>query len=314
VDRDELHARIRRLIFASPALSEAFTRGEFRSVFKGRGVDFESLREYDDSDDARLIDWNVSVRLAKPYVRLYREDRSLSLFLIVDLSPSMDSGSGEVSKRDMAILAASLLAYAAQLRAMPVGALLFSGTSLRYFEPRRGKAHALAISDAAVELDRDAVAGPRGANSPGGLALGAADGDIPGDRDLGEALDAVSRLLKRRSLIMALSDFAVADYDEPLAQLARRHDLVAMRITDRIDTELPASGGFFLRDAEGQARLRFPLENRRLRQRWKAWGEAEIERCRASCIRARVPLLELDSSEDPARALLEFFDRRRRRP
>jgi len=347
VDREELHSRIRRLVFASPALSEAFSRGEFRSVFKGRGVDFEALREYNDGDDARLIDWNVSVRLAKPYVRLYREDRSLTLFLLIDVSRSMEEGSGELSKRDMAVLAASLLAYAAQYRGMPVGALIFAGEPLRYFKPKRGKAHAMALIEAAVALsatDGAACSGATmvaagGSPAPGaddamvGSDAVAAQGDVPAatpsaaratrrgvrasrhapvpGSDLAGAFDTAGRLLKRRSLVMAASDFFAAGYEVPMARLALRHDLVALRLTDALDVELPPSGTFAASDAEGGGPCLLPLGSRRFRREWSEFRRSEAERCREACLSAHVPLLELGTEDDPARALLGFFGSRR---
>lgn len=295
MDRDELHGRIRRLLFVSPALSSAFSRGDFRSVFRGRGMDFEALREYGEGDDARLIDWNVSVRFARPFVRTYREDRSLTLFLLVDVSASMEEGSGELSKRDAAVLSASLLAYAAQLRGMPVGALVFSGEAIRYFEPRRGKAHALALIEAAV--------GAHAAVPAGGGA---------GGSDLADALDRAGRLLKRRSLVMALSDFDAEGWSGPLALLARRHDVVAVRVTDGLDGELPAYGAFGAADAEGRGSAWLPLKSRSFRARWAKRGGARREACRELCAGAGARLLEIDTSDDPARRLLEFFDRRRR--
>ena len=140
MDRDALHDRVRRLLFASPALARAFARGDFRSVFRGRGLEFDSLREYYPDDDARLVDWNATARLGKPFVRTYREDRSLTVFLLVDVSASMDQGSGELSKLDEAVLVSSLVAYAAQLRGLPVGCLLFAEGILGSLPPRRGKA------------------------------------------------------------------------------------------------------------------------------------------------------------------------------
>jgi len=293
VDRDELHGRIRRLLFVSPALSSAFSRGDFRSVFRGRGMDFEALREYGEGDDARLIDWNVSVRFARPFVRTYREDRSLTLFLLVDVSASMEEGSGDLSKRDAAVLSASLLAYAAQLRGMPVGALVFAGGAIRYFEPRRGKAHALALIEAAV-----------GAHAEGRASAGGTD--------LGGAFERAGRLLKRRSLVMALSDFDAEGWAPSLALLARRHDVVAVRVTDGLDRGLPAYGAFGAADAESRVPAWLPLGSRSFRARWAKRGEARREACRALCAEAGARLLEIDTSDDPARRLLEFFDRRRR--
>ncbi|MBL8966295.1 MAG: DUF58 domain-containing protein [Spirochaetaceae bacterium] len=298
MDRDELHSRIRRLLFASPALASAFARGDFRSVFRGRGIDFEALREYGEGDDARLIDWNVSVRFARPFVRTYAEDRSLTLFLLIDVSASMDAGSGELSKRDAAALTASLVAYAAQLRGMPVGALLFAGEPLRYFEPRRGKAHALAIIDAVV------------AARPADAARGGPD--PRGGSDLGGAFESAARLLKRRSLVMTLSDFQAEGWDRPLALLARRHDAIALRVTDRLDLEPPARGAFFAADAEGSGGAWLPFSSRAYRARWAERGREAALDARERCLEARASFLEIDTGDDPVRRLLEFFDARRR--
>ncbi len=128
MDEASLRERIRRLVFAAPALSEALSSGNFRSAFKGRGMDFESLREYDTTDDALRMDWNATARFGRPYVKTYRDDRDLTLYLIIDESPSMDFGAGR-SKHETAALASSLLAYACSLNGVRVGALFFGGAA-----------------------------------------------------------------------------------------------------------------------------------------------------------------------------------------
>jgi uncharacterized protein (DUF58 family) len=303
--RETLRVRIRRLLFASPALARAFARGDFRSVFRGKGIEFDSLREYYPDDDARLIDWSATARLRAPYVRTYREDRSLTVFLLVDVSASMDQGSGELSKLDEAVLVSSLVAYAAQLRGLPVGCLLFADGVLDSLAPRRGKAHALAVASAA--------AGYASRGSGGARAGADGDGGESGRKgtELGLALKAVSRILKRRSLVLVLSDFRASQWERPLAELARRHDAVAIRISDRSDLEPPAAGSFDAVDPETGRTAWLPLGSRRLRQSWRENGAARRKACREDCARARVNLLEIDTADDPALKLLAFFERRR---
>ena len=296
MERDELHDRIRRLLFASPALSRAFARGDFHSIFRGRGIEFDSLREYYPDDDARLVDWNATARLGKPFVRTYREDRSLTVFLLVDVSSSMDQGCGELSKLDQAVLVSSRLAYAAQLRGLPVGCLLFADGILGSLPPRRGKAHALAVASAASGTLR----------SSGKKTSGQAT-------DLSLALRTVTQVLKRRSLVLILSDFRASAWARPLGELARRHDTVAVRLSDRSDLELPRAGSFFTADPETGARLWLPLSSRSFRERWRSDGKARRRDCLETCARARVSVLEMDSADDPALKLLEFFERRRAR-
>lgn len=288
MDREELHARIRRLVFASPALSASFARGDFRSAFKGRGLEFDALREYSPGEDARAIDWRASARFARPYVRTWLEDRSLALFLLVDVSASMEAGSGELSKRDMGALAASLLARAAAHRGMPVGGLVFAGEPIRRFLPRRGRDRALALAEAVIAVPERA----EGSDLAGALAM-------------------AGRILKRRSIVILVSDFLASGHEEEFRSLARRHDLVALRVTDALEREPPAAGAFPAADAEGGGAPWLPFRSRLFRERWTGFFRASAERARRLCTEARVPLLELDTAADPARSLIEFFDRRK---
>ncbi len=297
MDRDRLHDRIRRLLFASPALARAFARGDFRSVFRGRGIEFDSLRDYYPDDDARLIDFRATVRLGRPFVRTFREDRSLTVFLLIDVSPSMEQGAGELSKLDMALLSSSLIAHAAQFRGLPVGCLVFDEAVLGSLAPRRGKSHALAVADSAAAISESrASRTPRARGAPS---------------DLGGALVAAQRMLKRRSLILVLSDFKAAAWERPIGELARRHDVVALRLGDSSDRELPRRGAFDLVDPESGARAWFPLASASFRAAWAGRGEADRARILAACAARRVPVLEIDTADDPARRLLEFFERRR---
>ncbi len=277
-------------------------------MFRGRGIEFDSLREYSPDDDARLMDFRATVRLGRPFVRTFREDRSLTVFLLIDVSASMDQGSGELSKLDMAVLVSSLVAYAAQLRGLPVGCLLFAKSVIGHLAPRRGKAHALAVADAAA-----AMASGLGPGLP--VRAEGRDRDDPDRRgsDLAAALRTASLVLKRRSLVLALSDFRSAGWERPLGELARRHDLVAVRITDPSDGELPRRGSFPVTDPETAQSAWLPLGSRGFRKVWRERGEESRRVCLEACGRHSVPVLEIDSAEDPARRLLEFFERRRKR-
>lgn len=298
MDEEALRERIRRLAFASSALSRAFARGDFRSVFRGRGIEFDSLREYYPDDDARSIDWSATARSGKPYVRTYREDRSLTVFLVVDVSASMDQGSHETSKLDMAILASSLVSYAAQLRGLPVGCLLFAESVLGSLPPRRGKAHALAVASSASAY----------ASRPRARAHARIEGRRASD--LGLALDAVSRTLKRRSLVLVISDFRASDWELPLAELGMRHDIVACRVTDPSDLEAPTAGSFYAADPESGESSWLTLGSKAFRARWRESALGRRRSCLEAIAASRSSLLELDTSDDPALKLLEFFERR----
>lgn len=236
MDDASLRERIRRLVFAAPALSEALASGGFRSVFKGRGMDFEALREYEATDDALRMDWNATARFGRPFVKTYKDDRDLTLYLVVDESRSMDFGSGR-TKRETAALAASLLAYACSLNGIRVGALFFGGSAAM-----DGRAPASGAGAARALMERLA-AGPASAAGP-------AHGS-----DLGAALTAASSILKRRSLVLVVSDFMCSGYALPLALLSRRNDVAALRVHDRLDAAPPRLS-FSMRSADVESGLR----------------------------------------------------------
>jgi uncharacterized protein (DUF58 family) len=293
MEGESLRERVRKLVFAAPALSEALASGNFRSVFKGRGMDFEALREYGVNDDALRIDWNATARSGRPYVKTYKDDRDLSLYLVVDESASMDFGAGR-TKRATAALAASLLAYACSLNGIRVGALFFGyGRGMDGRPPAAGEGAARAL------MERLA-AGPPGPAAPSAGS------------DLGSALTAAASILKRRSLVLVVSDFMTAGYALPLALLARRNDVAALRVHDALD-EAPPALGFSVRaaDAEsGARRLVVPSSAEYREARARAAKAARLEWLVALSA-SRVPYLEMDASSDPVEALIGFFGRRR---
>ncbi len=294
MDDASLRERIRALVFAAPALSEALASGGFRSVFKGRGMDFEALREYEATDDALRMDWNATARFGRPFVKTYKDDRDLTLYLIVDESRSMDFGAGR-AKRETAALAASLLAYACSLNGIRVGALFFGGaTAMDGRAPASGQGAARAL------MERLA-AGPASAAGPARFGS-----------ELGAALTAASSILKRRSLVLVVSDFMCSGYALPLALLARRNDVAALRVHDRLDSAPPALG-LTLRSADaesGERRLVTPRSAAYRRER-ERWAKAARLEWLVALSAAKVPYLEMDSSTDPVEELIAFFGRRR---
>ena len=302
MDEHAIRARIRRLVFVSPALSRAMLAGDFRSAFIGRGMDFDSVREYEVTDDAMRMDWNATARFAKPFLKTYREDRGLSVYLVVDESASMEFGAGR-TKRETAVLAASLLAHACALNGVLVGGLFFGAGALEHFEPAAGERPVRVLAERLVSGPR-----MRGIRIRGGGKHGSGK---PGS-DIGGALEAAVAHLKRRSLVVVVSDFKATDFAVPLALLARRHDAVAVLVRDPLDVKPP--GVSFLiraRDAEsGIPRLVAP--------RSRHYAEALAAEARSirlewleALAAAKVPSIELDAGTDPARALMDFFRRRR---
>src|SRR6185437_1454103 len=215
---------------------EGLLQGDYRTLFRGAGMDLADLREYQLHDDARHIDWNVTARMNTPYVREHHEDREITAWFLLDLSPSMDLGSGERRKRDALIEFTAVLARILTRRGNRVGALFYSGQGLDGVIPAgTGRRHVLRLLHALNARPELKAAAPT---------------------DLAEFLRAGFNILRRRSLVFVASDFvSTPGWDQPMALLARRHELLAVRLIDPIERELPDLGLFTLQDAETGERL-----------------------------------------------------------
>ncbi len=296
---------LRRLLFTAPVLSRALLSGGFRSVFRGRGIEFDALRDYDAEDDARQIDGRATARFGRAFVRTYREDRNLTVLLVLDESPSMSYGTDR-TRREAAGIAASLLAYAAALNGTFVGALFFDTRGVGFVPPRAGRRPALSLTER-LAVGESGGRGPAAVRPTAGRSAG-----------LAGALEAARAVLKRRSLVFVLSDFrAAADgpagYSGPLGRLAARHDVVAVRVTDPADTAPPGSGAASeIFDAESGRPVFLVPGSKGLREAWSAFQGG----MRLDCLRALrasgAAFLELGTGDDPGKALTAFFERRRR--
>jgi len=304
---EAIHRTIRRLLFSAPVLSRALLSGDFRSVFRGRGIEFDALREYDADDDARLIDGRATARFGRAFVRTYREDRNLTVLLVMDESESMAYGTGR-TRREAAGIAAALLAYAAALNGTAVGALFFDTQGASFSPPRGGRRAALSLTERLASQTAPADLFGSGAAIPS-----------PRRRGLGGAFESAHRILKRRSLIFVFSDFRSAaegpdDYSRPLGELAARHDVVALRVTDPVDEKLPRGGaGAEIFDAETYRPAFMALGTRSMDEAWSAFqGDLRLNWLRA--VRSSgAASMELGTDEDPGKALVAFFEKRRRR-
>lgn len=298
MDSKLFREQVRRLVFAAPRLSEALLSGNFRSVFKGRGMDFESLREYEIDDDALRIDWNASARFGKPFVKTYKEDRDLNLFIILDESSSMNFGTGR-SKRETAVLASSILAYTASLQGIAVGALCFgTSTKMDVIAPAQGEGHARMLMERLATEKRQASLPESPAENPGS--------------PLGPAMELASYVLKRRSLIVIVSDFMTTLYAQPMAKLARRHDLMAIIVKDKLDSEVPRLGfSLYAADSEsGKNRLVVPHSAAYIKNK-ETWYKKNKLDFLLSMSAAKLNFLELDAQSDPVERLIAFFSHSR---
>jgi uncharacterized protein (DUF58 family) len=242
-------AQVKGIELRTRGLVTSLFAGEYRSVFRGQGMEFAEVRAYEPGDDFRAIDWNVSARLASPYVKTFTEERELTLMLVVDQSGSTRFGE-PVTKGALAIEIGAVLALAAAHHNDRVGALLFADDVERVIPPAKGRRHALRVI-------RDLVAfAPEGRHT-----------------NLGASLSYASRLLRHRAIVAVLSDFLADGWEKPLRRLAARHEVVAIVIEDPRELELPESGWVEMADAETGRRVLVDTGSRDVRDRLRVLAE-----------------------------------------
>ncbi len=287
----QLEIRTRRMVNDSLA-------GSYHSVFKGRGMDFDEVREYSPGDEVRTIDWNVTARAGRPFVKKFTEERELTIFLLVDISASGRFGSGTMSKRDLAAELASVLAFSAIRNSDKVGLLLFTDEIETYLPPKKGRRHVLRVV-------RDILY-----HTPGSIGT-----------DTVKALDVANRLLHRRAVVFLISDFetpnnptaARVELRRAMRRTNRRHDLIAVHVEDPREKELPDVGIVALEDAESGEVIELDTGSATVRKRFK---ELSLERGRrlVSDFRSEgIDTLQLQTDAPYMPALQRFFKTRERR-
>jgi uncharacterized protein (DUF58 family) len=281
--------QVKRIELVSTRLVESLLSGNYRSVFRGTGIEFDEVREYVPGDDSRLIDWNVTSRMGTPYTKTFREERELNLFLMVDISASLRYSSGEKPKNRAALQIFAILAVSAVLNNDRVGAIFFSDRIERWVTPGKGKKHVLSLLNYLIGCH------PLGKGT-----------------DLSLAIRTVAESLKRRGICVLISDFKTESYWDELSHLARKHDVIAVKLFDAVDYEFPEVGVVELEDPEtGDAILAegFSMNfRRRYRQFWEDHHYQWLEQCH----RRGVETVEIGTSDDPGMKLVRFFQRRKK--
>jgi len=271
-------------------LVEGLFAGNYHSVFKGPGLEFDEVREYEYGDDVRFIDWNVSSRMAAPYSKTFKEERELIFLVLVDVSASLSVGSAGIDKRELAGNIFALLALAAEANDDRVGSLLFSNRLERVVAPMKGRRHVLCQISEVLGYQTDG----RGS-------------------DLSLALRTASRLLKRRSIVVILSDFRCDGYQTELALLSRKHDVIAVRLKDFLDRDFPSTGLLEFWDPENGGSFTAHGTSKSLKKEYEEFWEGQRQRWLADCRAAETDILEIGTDEEAAEVLQLFFRRRRRK-
>jgi len=289
VNPEQVAAEVRRIEITTRHLVRDIVAGEYSSAFRGRGVEFAEVREYQPGDDVRTIDWNVTARLGAAYVKRFLEERELTVLFAVDYSASGAFGTRRRSKRTLAVEVCAVLALAAARSNDRVGVACFTDRLERYVPPRKGRRQVLRVISELLAHDPAA----RGT-------------------DLAASLQALEPLLRRRSVLFLVSDFLADGWRPALGRLARRHDVIAVHLVDPRERELPDVGLLALEDAETGAWRWVDTASPRVRERARA-AAIRFDRGLAGAVEeAGADLLRLDAGEPYGEALLAFFRRRER--
>ena len=293
MDSNELLSKVRKIEIRTKSLSHQMFAGEYHSAFKGRGMTFSEVREYQYGDDVRNMDWNVTARLRTPYVKVFEEERELTLMLLVDVSGSRSFGTTVRSKQDLATEIAAVLSFSASINNDKVGAILFSDKVEKFIPPKKGRSHLLHIIRELVEF-------------------------TPEDQgtDIGEALHYLTNALKKRCTAFLLSDMMDTDaqghprWEDALKIAANRHDLSVINIYDKREKEIPNLGLVLVKDAETGATEWVDTSSRAMRKAYEKRSLQADEECRQLLNKYRIDNVSIATDQDYVKGLIGFFKNR----
>jgi uncharacterized protein (DUF58 family) len=288
-DQGELSRRVRRIQLVSKRLVDTMFTGNYKSLFRGPGLEFDEVRSYISGDDPRFIDWNVSSRMGEPYTKTFKEEREMNLMVLLDGSASLCEDSNG-NKREMAGYIFSLIAHAANANNDRVGALVFTDKIEQYHAPMKGHKNILKQVSNVLTFTPEG----RGSN----LAL---------------ASRTAMELMKRRGICFIVSDFKTDGYWKELNLLSRKHDVIAVSLYDKRERTLPQVGLVEFQDRETGRRQLFHGRNRKLREEYHDFWDLHYYKLEEYCRANGIDYVEIGTSEDPLERIIEFFKRRKRR-
>jgi len=286
----EILQKVRRIEIATRGLVNDVFSGEYHSVFKGRGMSFAEVREYQYGDDIRAIDWNVTARTGAPFVKVFDEERELTVMLLVDASGSGEFGSVAQMKNELAVEVCAALAFSAIKNNDKVGLIIFTDRVEKFVPPRKGRRHVLRVLRELLYFR------PEGRGT-----------------DVGAALEYLTRVIRRRAVVFLVSDFLAEGYQRALSVAGRRHDVIAVEIGDRREEMLPAVGLIELEDAETGEQVVVNTSDRTFRETFQARIESARAERQRTFRRTKVDVMSLRTGDSYVEPLMRFFQERARR-
>lgn len=288
VETSDLLKRVRQIEIKTRGLSKNIFAGEYHSAFKGRGMTFSEVREYQYGDDIRSIDWNVTARYHHPYVKVFEEERELTVMLLIDVSGSRNFGTISKLKKNQITEIAAVLAFSAIQNNDKIGVIFFSDKIEKFIPPKKGRTHILHIIRELIDFK-------------------------PEDKqtDIAGALQYLTNAIKKHCTCFLISDFMDEhDFEHPLMIANKKHDIVALRIYDHRETELPPVGLMYLTDAETGESIWVDASDRQVREEYKRYMAEQQKELVRVCKHAGVDMVSISADEDYVRALIGLFKRR----
>lgn len=287
MDTAEILKKVRRIEIKTKGLSKHIFSGEYHSAFKGRGMSFSEVRDYQYGDDVRNIDWNVTARTGHPHIKVFEEERELTMMLIADISKSNSFGTNTQFKNELITEICAVLAFSATQNNDKVGSILFAGDIEKYIAPKKGKKHILRIIRELIDCK----------TSSSGSSLEA-------------ALAFFNNVQKKRSIVFIVSDFMTRDYENALRVLSKRHDVVPIRIYDRAEETLPNVGIINALDAESGHERLIDTSDRKVRSSYSAWYQEHHQYFKSVFAKSQTDSINIEVGEDYVKPLIQFFKKR----
>lgn len=287
---EEILKKIRRIDIRTSHMVNDVLGGQYESVFKGQGMEFEEVREYQPGDEVRSIDWNVTARMGRPFLKKYVEERELTVMLLLDVSASSTFGSIKQRKGELSAELCAVLAFSAIKNNDKVGLIVFTDRIEKYVPPQKGRRHVLRVISEALSFEPEG----RGTN-------------------IAVALEYLNRVTIRRTVTFLISDFMATDYERSLQIANRRHDIIALTITDPRELELPNVGILELEDAETGEKIRVDTKVRRVREAYQRLAVDKAQQKSRILRSANVDTIDVFTDKPYIEPLLKFFRMRERR-
>ena len=287
METSDIIKKVRKIEIKTRGLSNHLFAGEYHSAFKGRGMSFSEVREYQYGDDIRNIDWNVTARFDKPYIKVFEEERELTVIILVDVSGSLDFGSEETTKRDFVTEIAACLSFSAISNNDKIGVILFSDRIEKFIPPKKGRQHILRIIRELLTF------------KPEGTGTNAA-----------MALQYLTSVIKKRSTVFMISDFVCEDFSDALRIAGHKHDLLALNVYDKREMDFPNVGLVYMEDAESGKKMLVDTSNSTVRENLKRAAEKRRENLANTFLRAGVQDVAIANGDDYVKPLIKLFKSR----